>query len=295
MTNSNETSQTIALLGLGAMGARMGERLLDAGYSVHVYNRTAARADALVAKGAQRFDSPRQAVADADVVISIVRDDAASRWVWLDGEAGALGALKPGAVAIESSTLTLGWTAELAGVARDRGAAFIDAPVVGSTPQAEAGKLVHLVGGESATLDAVRGPLSALGASVHHVGDSGAGMAMKLAVNALFGIQVAALGELLGMLRRAGVGDGAAMEVLGALPVTSPAARGVGGLIAARKFDPMFPVELVAKDMAYVAESARSIGAEVPTAESVGAVYDRAVREGYGGDNIHGVARLFDR
>lgn len=287
-------NKSIGIIGLGAMGARMAQRLLDAGHDVAVYNRTAERAKALVEAGATAAQTPRGAASGRDIVVSMVRDDDASRAVWLDGETGALAALRKGAVAIESSTLTPAWTTELANAIQDTGATFLDAPVAGSRPQAEAGKLIYLVGGDGAVLDGVREVLLAMGAAVHHVGPIGAGMSIKLAVNALFGVQVAALAELLGMLRRSGIADMQAMEVLCAMPITSAAAKGVGGLMAARKFDPMFPIALVEKDLGYAADHAERLGTTAPTTSAVRAVYARALTEGFGADNITGVAKLYD-
>ncbi len=193
---------TVAVLGLGAMGRRMAKKLLEAGHDVVAYNRTGERARALEAEGATRAESPREAAARSDIVIGMVTDDDASRAVWLDANTGAIGGLREGAVAIESSTLTSAWVRELADAVTARGAGFLDAPVVGSRPQAEAGQLIYCVGGAAETLNKARGGLSAMGAAIHHVGPVAAGIATKLAVNALFGIQVAALGEMLGMVRK---------------------------------------------------------------------------------------------
>jgi len=285
---------TIAILGLGAMGARMAARLLDTDHDVTVYNRSMERARDLVAKGARVAETPRQAAEGRDIVISCVRDDDASRAVWLDPDRGALAALGKDAIAIESSTLTVPWTRELAATAAERGVRFVDAPVAGSRPQAEAGQLLYLAGGEPETVDAVRDVLLAMGQAVHHCGPSGSGMVMKLAVNALFGIQVAALAEVLGMTRKAGISDSQATEVLGAMPVTSPALKGIGGLMTARTFAPMFPIDLVEKDLGYVVATTSSLGGESPVTAAVRAVYGRAKDEGLGGDNITGVVKVFE-
>jgi 3-hydroxyisobutyrate dehydrogenase-like beta-hydroxyacid dehydrogenase len=287
-------SKTIAFLGLGAMGARMARRLIDAGHDVVVWNRTAERAAPLAEAGARVAGSPREAAADRDIVISVVRDDGASEAVWLDPDRGALEGMRPGAVAVESSTLTPGWTRTLAEKMSARQIQFVDAPVAGSRPQAEAGALIYLVGGEESTLESVREVLLVMGGAVHHCGPTGAGATIKLAVNALFGIQVAALSELLGMTRKSGIDDARALEVLGATPVTSPAAKGVGGLMVARKFAPMFPIDLVEKDFGYVEAAAAEAGAEVPTAHAVRGIYERAKEAGLAGENISAVVKLFE-
>lgn len=287
-------TKTIAILGLGAMGARMAARLLDARHDVTVYNRTMDRARELAAQGARTAESPRQAAEGCDVVISCVRDDDASRAVWLDPDRGALVALGENAVAIESSTLTVEWTRELAAAAAKRDVAFLDAPVAGSRPQAEAGQLIYLVGGDASTVETVRDVLRVMGGAVHHCGPSGSGMVMKLAVNALFGVQVAALAEVLGMTRKAGISDGQAIEVLGAMPITSPALKGIGALMAGRTFAPMFPIDLVEKDFGYVVATTSRLGGDSPVATAVRGVYARAKDAGLGGDNITGVVKVFE-
>ncbi|MBH23985.1 MAG: 3-hydroxyisobutyrate dehydrogenase [Myxococcales bacterium] len=284
----------VAFIGLGAMGVRMAARLVEAGYPVTVTNRTAARAEPLVANGARWAESPAAAAAEAELVISMVTDVAASRAVWCDPERGALARLREGAIAIEASTLTPGWIDELAAAAGDAGARFLAAPVVGTRPHAESGRLTWLVGGDVATLAEAHPALQVMGGSIHHVGEVTQGAVMKLAVNALFGVQVAALAEILGVLSRAGVAVEDAVAVLEQMAISSPAAKVVGAAIAARQYAPMFPIELVEKDFGYVVAAAEALGAEVPAAAAARAVYRRACEAGYGEHNINGVAQLFE-
>jgi len=126
---------SIAFLGVGTMGAGMAGRLLDAGFTVIVWNRHRDRANALVARGARAADSPKAAASGAHLVISMVADDAASRTVWL-GPNGALAGAARGTVLIESSTLSPAWIGELAGHAAQAGCELLDAPVTGSRTQA---------------------------------------------------------------------------------------------------------------------------------------------------------------
>lgn len=186
------------------------------------------------------------------------------------------------------------WTKELTAEIERRGAAFLDAPVVGSRPQADAGKLIYLVGGRAKTLTQVRDVLlSAGGSTIHHIGEIGQGMAMKLAVNALFGIQVAALAEVIGMLTNNGVALATAMECLGELPVISPAAKNAGNLMLMHNHAPLFPIELVEKDFRYVVETAQAVDASTPTSTAIRNIYQEAIAHGYGNDNITGVIQLF--
>lgn len=281
----------VAVLGLGAMGSRMAAALLRAGHAVTVWNRTAARADGLV--GARLAASPRAAVAGAEVAIAMLRDDTASRAVWLDPAAGALGGLAQGAIAIECSTLTPAWIAELAETAGGHGVGFLDAPVLGSRPQAEAAQLIHLVGGDAAVLARAEPILRAIGGTIHHAGRAGAGAALKLAANTLFAIQVAAMAEVIGLLRGSGVEVAQAIDILGATPVASPAAKGAGAAMLAGAFAPLFPVDLVEKDLAYAAQAADAGGRRMPLAAAARQVMQAAIAQGLGDDNLTGIVRLY--
>ncbi|NER49707.1 MAG: NAD(P)-dependent oxidoreductase [Symploca sp. SIO1A3] len=283
----------IAVLGMGAMGSRIAQNLLKTNHQVIVYNRTADKAKSLVEQGAIYAAKPREAAEQADIVISMVTDDLASRAVWLDPETGAILGLSKNAIAIESSTLTVNWTRELAAAIEGHGAEFLDAPVVGSRPQADAGKLIYLVGGKAEILRKVQDILLSVGGTVHHIGSLSQGMAMKLAVNALFGIQVAALAEVLGMLKKHGVTSAKAMECLGNLPILSLAAKGAGNLILANNQTPMFPISLVEKDFRYVLQTAQAVNAQTPTSAAIHQIYQDAIAKGYSNDNITGIAQLF--
>ena len=283
----------IAVIGLGAMGARMAQRLAQAGHQLTVYNRSPERAAPLVQAGATLADSPKAAAAGADIVLTMLTDDAAAAAVWLDEAAGAIAGISPGAVALECSTVTPAWIHRLGKALDSRQVGLLDAPVAGSRPQAEAGQLIFLLGGETAIVERMRPVLMSMGGAIHHVGDRGAGAWMKLAVNSLFGAQIALVGELLGMLARAGVAPERAMATLGELPITSPAAKGVGGLVVANKHAPLFPIDLVEKDFRYALSAARSVQAELPAVEAVHRIYESARQGGHGASNISAVAKLY--
>lgn len=268
---------SITILGQGAMGSRMADRLAGAGHSVTRWSRSTATV------------TPREAVSGADVIIAMVRDDEASHAVWT-GADGAIAGMGSDALAIDSSTLTVDWVRELAAMMASADRAFIDAPVLGSRPQAEAGALVHLIGGDAALVDRARPVLAAMGGAQLHAGPAGSGAALKLIANALFGIQVAAMGELIGRMPALGLDPAAAIDLLGSTPVLSPAAKGAATLMLADRHDPMFPVDLVSKDFGYAIGAAP--GAMPVTATTL-AVFDRAQAAGLGDANLTAVARLY--
>ncbi|WP_237152222.1 NAD(P)-dependent oxidoreductase [Oryzibacter oryziterrae] len=282
----------IAFLGLGAMGTRMARNLIAAGHDLTVWNRDPQKADALREAGADVARTPRAAVADSEFVLSMLRDDIASRQVWLDAEDGALGGLREGTVAVECSTLSVDWVEELAELCRRRNTIFLDAPVVGSRPQAEARQLIFLAGGATEAVSRAEAVLLHMGASVHHAGPNGAGAAAKLAVNTLFGIQVAVLAELIEAVRYRGFDPARLVELVSATPVCSPAAKAAAGAMLLNAFPAMFPIEIVEKDLGYALSIAEK-DESTPLASAARNVFARAINEGYGADNITGVVQLY--
>jgi 3-hydroxyisobutyrate dehydrogenase len=268
----------ISFLGQGAMGARMADRLEASGFNVTRWNRSGAT------------QSPREAVADADVVIAMVRDDAASRAIWLDPDTGALFGMKTGALAIESSTLTLDYVRELAAAMMSANRRFIDAPVLGSRPQAEAGQLIHLIGGAPDTVETAMPVFSAMSASQLYAGPVSSGAALKLIANTLFGVQVAAMAELIGRMPDLGLDPAAATELLAQTPLLSMGAKGAAGLMLAGKHDPMFPVDLVAKDFSY---AIGDVPSSMPVAAASLGVFQRASKAGLSGQNLTAIATLY--
>lgn len=265
----------IAFLGLGAMGRRMAARLVPH-HAVTVWNRTPG----VEVPGATVASSPSAAVEGAELVFTMVTDDDAARAVWL-GPEGALHGMRPGAIAIEVSTVTPRWITELAAAADDRGIHLLDAPVAGSTPQAEAGALAFLVGGADHVLDQVRPVLALLSKVQIHAGGQGRGAVLKLMVNALFAAQVAALAEVLQLAARHEVPADEAMRLLAPLPVTSAAAQGVGALMVAGDHASRFPVRLVEKDLRYAVAAGAG-----PVIEAARARYASAITEGHGDANL---------
>ncbi|WP_338069166.1 NAD(P)-dependent oxidoreductase [Pararobbsia silviterrae] len=285
-------SMAVAVLGLGAMGSRMAARLLAAGHPVTVWNRSPDKAQPLVAQGARVAPTPAAAARDADVVIAMVRDDAASNSVWVDPHDGALIAMKPGAIAIESSTLSPDYVATLARLAEHAGVKLLDAPVSGSRAAADGGQLVFLVGGDAEVFEHASPVLKAMGSAVHHVGPIGHGMLAKLATNALLGIHVTAFAEIVGLLQRHGASAAKVLQAVSATPVWAPVDAYLSGTMLSRDFRPQFPIELIAKDFGYVLDAAD--GAEhAPTAAAALQVFKRAVEHGLGDLNMTGVVKLY--
>ena len=215
----------------------------------------------------------------------MLADDDASRTVWL-GPDGALAALAPGAVAMESSTLTLDWTRELAAEAARRDVAFLDAPVTGSKAQAHSGALRFLVGGEAAALDKVRPALLAMGNVVEHLGPSGSGAVFKLANNFLCGVQVASMAEAIAMIEANGMDARRVAALLVDGAPGSPLATAVSKRMVERDYAPNFTPGLMAKDLTYAARAFAEVGIELKSAAAAIERFETAATGGIGEQDI---------
>jgi 3-hydroxyisobutyrate dehydrogenase len=281
--------QKVAFLGLGVMGSRMAARLLDGGMTVTAWNRRPDRAEPLRARGAIIAASPRDAVWDADVVISMVADDEASRLVWL-GEGGALAGVRTDAVAVECSTLSPGWVQSLAERARETGVAFLDAPVTGSRPQAENGELLFLVGGDREAVERVRPVLRPMSRDVVHLGPVGSGARMKLVNNVTSAVQASALAEALAFIEACGLEPTAAMSVLTSGAPGSPLVKTLAPRMMLRDYDVNFQLALMRKDVVYAIAEARRCGVELGTAAAARGLLDAAMAAGLGESDFSAIA-----
>ncbi len=195
----------IAFLGTGNMGAGMAARLLSAGHTVTVYNRTVEKTAALAQAGARVAETPREAAQGAEAVFAMVGDDEAARAVWM-GEDGALAATTAkNAFAIECSTLSHDWVLAFAPQAEAKGFRTIDCPVTGRPVNAAQGELTLLVGAGDANLKAARPLLEPLCTEIVQFGPVGAGTAYKLMVNLMGAVQIAAIAEGLLIAEKVGL------------------------------------------------------------------------------------------
>jgi 3-hydroxyisobutyrate dehydrogenase len=276
----------IALLGLGLMGTGMAGRLLDAGYSLSVWNRTPGKADQLATK------SPRAAVGGASVVISMLADVPVCRDIWL-GRGEALAAAAPGTVLVESSTVTVEWIHELDQKAQEHGCELVDAPVTGSKVQAASGQLLFLAGGSDAALGKVDPVLRAMGRDVVHVGPVGSGARLKLINNFLSASQIAALAEALSLIERSGLNREKALQVLTEGAPGSPLVKLISGRMVAKQYEPHFLLRLMAKDLRYAVAEADLQALDLDMGRAALRVFEHAIAAGQGEDDMSAVVEQF--
>jgi 3-hydroxyisobutyrate dehydrogenase len=282
------TKRSVAFLGLGLMGSGMAGQLVANGFPVAVFNRNPEKAKALAAKGARIAALPREAAAGAEVIISMVADDSASRSVWL-GEDGALAGTGAGTVCIECSTVTVDWAQELAAAATAKGCELLDAPVTGSKSHAAAGELSFLVGGAATALEKVRPILAVMGKTVVHVGPVGSGALLKLINNFVCGVQIAALAEAMAMIERSGLDRAKALEVLTSGAPGSPLVKAVSARMTTPDYTPNFLLRLMAKDLNYADKEAAKLAVELPTALAALGEFQKAIAAGHGEKDIAAV------
>jgi len=289
---SQSPKPRVAFFGLGLMGSGMAHRLVGAGYPTTVYNRNRDKAISLVAAGAASAAIPREAARGANILISMVADDTASRALWL-GQDGALAAAAPGAVVIESSTVTPAWIQELSAAARSRGCEFLDAPVTGSKPQAASGELQFLVGGDPGVLESVRLVLAAMSRAIVHLGPIGSGARLKLINNFLCGVQAASLAEGLAFIERSGLDRTKALEVITSGAPGSPLLKTLSGRMTSEDFRPNFLLRLMAKDLAYTQEAASAYQLDCQTAAAALSVFKNGIAAGDGERDLSAVVQQF--
>jgi 3-hydroxyisobutyrate dehydrogenase-like beta-hydroxyacid dehydrogenase len=267
VTSAPGAHKKIGLIGLGLMGRPMGLNLLKAGHSLTVWNRTASRAESLVAAGAKLAASPREAAAASDVLLTIVSDPTALEEV-LQGSAGkndgALAGLQRGSLYIDSSTVSPALARKISAACAEQGARFLDAPVTGGTWGAEKGELVFMVGGDAATLRDAEPVLGAMGKRWFHLGPNGAGQTIKLAMNLILALQVDALAEALALVTAAGIAGEKLVEVLQSSMGRAAVLDVKAPLLLKGEFPPSFPLRLMHKDLGLALDLANQIGVPLP-------------------------------
>jgi 3-hydroxyisobutyrate dehydrogenase len=245
----------------------MAHRLLAQGGKVTVYARKPEKRDEFEKAGATATDAPSKAVENAEIVICIVSDDAASREIWL-GSNGALAAVKPGAVSIESSTVSPQLIMELGKKFVEKGREFLDAPVTGSKPQAAAGELTFLVGGDAGALQKAEQVLSVLGRKIAHLGPLGSGARMKLINNMLCAVQAAGLAEALALAEKSGLAMDSVLDILNNGAPGSPMVKTLSKRMMDRNYDVNFYLHLMAKDVGYAINLSENHGASHKAADA---------------------------
>jgi 3-hydroxyisobutyrate dehydrogenase-like beta-hydroxyacid dehydrogenase len=284
----------IGFAGLGLMGSRMARHLLEKGFPLGVWNRTAERCRPLAAAGADVAHSPRELAAGADVVVACLSDPAAvERLVF--AEDGVLQAARPGFRYLECSTISPGLMKRIAEALRSKGADALEAPVTGSRLGAEKGTLLLMTGGRPELHEELMPVMMAFGGRAIHCGEIGQASLVKLIGNTFISFMLEALCEGIVVGRKAGLSIETILEVVMASGFASPYFTFKGGAIARRDFEQHFSIDLLVKDQGLMLAEAAASRTPMPGLAAIREVFQAARAQGLGQQDIAAVVKALER
>jgi len=267
-------ADTVGFIGLGIMGKPMAKNLIEAGHELVVYNRTQAKAEELAGDGATVAGSPREVAEQSDVIITMLPDSPQVEEV-LVGEDGVLEGIKEGALVVDTSTISPVVTEELAAKVAEKGASMLDAPVSGGDVGAIEGTLSIMVGGSEEDFERARPLFDAMGKTVTHVGETGAGQVVKAANQIVVALTIEAVSEALVLGSKGGVAPEKILDVLGGGLAGNKVMEVKREKMLTHSFDPGFRIELHHKDLGIALAAGREYGVTLP----VTAVVDQMLQE----------------
>jgi 3-hydroxyisobutyrate dehydrogenase-like beta-hydroxyacid dehydrogenase len=294
---------TIGFVGLGTMGGRIAGRLLASGHQVHGTNppkrrgpwlRHVAKAQPLIDRGLRWHATPREVAVIADVVFSMVSDDAALEAITA-GPDGILAGLTPGKVYIDMSTVSPEASVTIAERAGSIGARMLDAPVSGSVPPAETGTLTIMVGGEEAPFRLVEPLLRELGQIVTHIGGNGHGLLLKLAINISLAVQTLAFSEGLLLAERGGIDPRLAAQVMSESSIGSPMLQTRVPLLLDPPETARLDLQLMHDDIRLALQAATGLGVTLPAAAAADDMLTEARELGHGAPDIAALHQVLAR
>jgi 3-hydroxyisobutyrate dehydrogenase-like beta-hydroxyacid dehydrogenase len=265
---NQEGSMKVGFVGLGQMGRPMAERLAGAGHSVKVYNRTRAAAEPLARAGAKVVERPDE-VLDAEIVVSMLSDDAAVAAVWLDS--GLAARMPAGAVHLNMSTIGMDIARRLSAAHKRGGSLYVSAPVFGRPPVAAQGQLDAIAAGAPQAIERCQPLLKAMAKQVFVVGEEPAkANAVKIARNFLLATVIESLGEAFALVRKSGVEGKVFQDILSNTSLGSPVYKSYAKMIVDQAWTPaQFSMALGLKDVELALATARETGVRLPTGELI--------------------------
>ncbi|MGA8622277.1 MAG: NAD(P)-dependent oxidoreductase [Candidatus Sulfotelmatobacter sp.] len=265
----------VAFLGLGIMGHAMATNLVKAGHEVTVWNRTPGK----LVEAAGVASTPAVAAQGAEVVWLCVSDTAAVEKI-LFGPEGVEQALPEGMIIADSSTISPSATVKFANRLRDKGIAYVDAPMTGSKIGAANGTLIFMVGGEPEKIERLNPLFAAMGKKIFRMGDTGKGQATKLAMNLQIALIFEGFAEALTLATKLGVDSQQLVSLIEATMVRSGVVEYKAPFVLQRDFTPNFPLRLMHKDIHLALEAAKEARVKLPALETVEEIYELATEEG---------------
>lgn len=285
---------TIAWIGAGRMGVAMAGFILNAGYPLRVYSRTAASRAKLVALGATDACSVAECTRGADVVFSCISDDAALREVAL-GEGGVLANVAPGAVYADTSTVSSEVSAEVARAAQTRGVPYLRMPISGNAASAIKGEVTVMVSGPADAWARVQPVTQTFSKAQLHLGTAEEARVMKLVVNSMVVTMAQGMAEALTLGRKAGLDWQVMLDTLGASTISSPWLKAKVGLMKPRDFSPTMTARLIMKDVDLILSSAKHHGVPMPLTANTRQLIQALIGEGCGEEDYMALIKLMER
>lgn len=285
----------VGFIGIGIMGLPMARNLMQSGFELTVYNRTASRCDSLVAEGAKIARSPRESAEGQDAVITMVTDTPDVEQVLL-GEEGVILGVGPGAIVIDMSTISPKATRRFAAALTEKQVGLLDAPVSGGDVGAQKGTLTIMVGGEVADFERAQPLFAAMGKTITRTGSSGSGQSTKLCNQVLVAIHLMGVCECLTLAKKSGLDLPTTLKVLTGGAANSWSLENLGPRIAAGDHAPGFMVKLLLKDLKLVVEAAADGDLPLPTLALAQQMFVAvSALEGGGELGTQGVIRAYER
>ena len=294
MKSSRCNLTRVAILGLGLMGSGVARNLLSKGNEVHGFNRTQEKVKPLIENGLVAHSFPREAVENADVVITLLSDQDAVSEVAL-GSDGFLDAMRSGSVWIDMSTILPEKSIEHAKECDAKGVERLDAPVAGGPERALKGKLVIMVGGRREVFDKHAPFLGNLGEQVVYVGPSGAGHSMKLAFNLYLAVLATGFSEALTLAQKLGLSAESFVDFVNKTHHKNSYTENKGPMVVKKDFTPTFTLEMMRKDLALVEEEKLIRRISLPVTSSVLALFTAAMNEGFSKLDYSSIAVMLER
>ncbi len=286
-------TEKIGFIGLGIMGRGMAANLLKAGFAVRVWNRTTSRIDPLVAKGAAAGSSPADVAAHSDITFICVSDTPDVQAVVL-GENGVLQGAQPGALVVDHSTISPIATQEMAAKLAEKGVHMLDAPISGGSEGAAKGTLSIMVGGKADQFTRALPAMQAMGKTITHVGNHGAGQMVKLVNQILVVVTMQAVGEALLFAQAGGLDLEKTLTAVSGGAAGSWMLSNRGPQVINRDWRPGFTIDLQQKDLRLVLEAADQLGVPLPGVALVFQFYRTLQQQGLGGDGNHALVKALE-
>jgi 3-hydroxyisobutyrate dehydrogenase len=255
----------VGFIGLGLMGSRLTRRLDSSGWKIRAWNRSPKSADELNKRSIAIAPSIAALVAESDVILSSLANDAAVRSVYLD-EGGVVSIARPGTIILEMSTISPELSRRLHQEARAKRVSFLDVAISGSTPAVEAGTVTLLAGGDKETFEQCVPIFESIARQWFLIGPGSSGVQMKLVVNLLLGLDMQAIAEAVSLGEHLQIDRDVLLDVLSKTAVVAPAMQGKFRKIKDDDYSPEFPLRLMSKDMDLVMDAASMSGADLPAA-----------------------------